>query len=357
LSRRTIALCRLVLTARMPQPVRKRAAVPAEEVVPLAFTNAFEFLLWHELLAACTTSRLIAKLAHTVATTACTDLSRGASALPVPCLNTGRTMRFPSFVYTGCLITDTKSASSSRLEYHLTSKAYPGCGCMRGQCGDNCACAQRNASAHSHGPQLFECNANCTCGPTCPLRVMQHGRTVPIAVFWEDGKDWGLKVLGPVPKGSFVASYTGELLSTAAARGRRQQYDRNSLNFLLSIRETIPKRGMVLKMYIDGTVYGNETRFINHSCNPTLELHLVRVDAMVPHVCFFARRAISVGEELTFDYAAVGRAGAIGTAAPQGAGTDSTNPTTEPALGGQRRRCLCGADCCRGYLPFDQDFD
>jgi histone-lysine N-methyltransferase SETMAR len=157
-----------------------------------------------------------------------------------------------------------------------------------------------------------------------------------------------------IPEGAFVACYTGELLSTAAARGRREQYDKSSLNFLLSVRETIPKRGMVLKMYVDATKHGNETRFINHSCDPSLELQLVRVDAMVPHVCFFARRAISCGEELTFDYAAAGMVATADVSPFQEGASDSSGSS---AAEGKRRRCLCGADCCRGYLPYDHAFD
>jgi SET domain-containing protein len=35
------------------------------------------------------------------------------------------------------------------------------------------------------------------------------------------------------------------------------------------------KEDVVLRIHIDATCYGNESRFINHSCDPNLDLHLV----------------------------------------------------------------------------------
>ena len=196
---------------------------------------------------------------------------------------------------------------------------------------------------------LFECNSLCACGPDCHRRVVQNGSDLRSAVFWEGKKGWGLKSLGDIGAGAFVASYCGELLSTTEARGRRSCYDQQGLNFLLVVRETIAMRGLVLKMMVDATSYGNETRFINHSCDPNLELHLVRVDAMIPHVCFFARRPIHAGEELTFDYAAAAPAPFTAASAATAAATASEMATELP--------CLCGASCCRKSLPCDRGFD
>lgn len=37
-----------------------------------------------------------------------------------------------------------------------------------------------------------------------------------------------------------------------------------------------PQPDVVLRMHIDATRYGNASRFVNHSCGPNLELHVVR---------------------------------------------------------------------------------
>ena len=49
---------------------------------------------------------------------------------------------------------------------------------------------------------------------------------------------------------------------------------------------------------IDGAVGGNETAFINHSCDPNAFIRVVSAEK----VAIFARRDIQPGEELTIDY-------------------------------------------------------
>ena len=70
---------------------------------------------------------------------------------------------------------------------------------------------------------------------------------------------------------------------------------------------------------IDANVSGDETAFINHSCEPNLFTRVVG-----GHVLFFALRDIGPGEELTIDY----------ELSPH---PDST-------------RCRCGAERCRGTI-------
>ncbi|HYE72389.1 MAG TPA: SET domain-containing protein-lysine N-methyltransferase, partial [Blastocatellia bacterium] len=48
---------------------------------------------------------------------------------------------------------------------------------------------------------------------------------------------------------------------------------------------------------IDGSVNGNGTQYINHSCDPNCYIKII-----YDHVLFFARRDIAKGEEITADY-------------------------------------------------------
>lgn len=128
----------------------------------------------------------------------------------------------------------------------------------------------------------------------------------------------------------------------------------------------------MLRTNIDATSCGNVSRFINHSCNPTLRLDTIRSEEhVVPELVFFTRRALGVGEELTFDYGGssldaaqddhddAGRVGSSQTKRAAGQlASDAESGEVAQGDGSEhaskkRKRCRCGAANCRGWLPFD----
>ena len=78
-------------------------------------------------------------------------------------------------------------------------------------------------------------------------------------------------------RGEFVCEYAGELLSSAEA-ARRQR--RAVPNYIFVVREH--SRSGTWRTIIDPTHTGNVGRFANHSCDPNLAVHLVRVASLVP---------------------------------------------------------------------------
>ena len=52
---------------------------------------------------------------------------------------------------------------------------------------------------------------------------------------------------------------------------------------------------------IDGYRYGNEGRFVNHSCEPNCEMQKWSVNGMY-RIALFALRDIEAHQELTYDY-------------------------------------------------------
>lgn len=76
---------------------------------------------------------------------------------------------------------------------------------------------------------------------------------------------------------------------------------------------------------------------------------VVRDGTVIPTVRFYAVRDVEVGEELTFDYGALGF-GEGTSSAGSGEGKTPGQP-----LGG--RLCLCGEAACRGFLPFNTTHD
>ena len=125
----------------------------------------------------------------------------------------------------------------------------------------------------------------------------------------------GLKFAG-LRAGSFVMEYVGEVVDDKEARRRLQQAadDGEAHVYMMEIRD-----GEV----IDARNYGNNARFINHSCDPNCHLQKWRVGDRT-RIGIFALRDIEENEELTYDYQMF---------------TSDAN-----------FRCLCGTKKCRGTL-------
>ena len=52
---------------------------------------------------------------------------------------------------------------------------------------------------------------------------------------------------------------------------------------------------------VDATVKGNESRFINHCCDPNCDARVVNINNE-NKIIFFANQDIKPGEEITYDY-------------------------------------------------------
>lgn len=121
-----------------------------------------------------------------------------------------------------------------------------------------------------------------------------------------------------IPRGTRIIEYTGarrtiESLTTDAANGAEPGV------YIIHLHE-----GMV----IDGSIEGNDARFINHSCDPNSEIYLFGDRLYV-----YAMRDIEPNEELTFDYVL------------------STPPGLAVTTGNAKDyTCRCGSPNCRGTM-------
>ncbi|KAI8587219.1 SET domain and mariner transposase fusion protein [Geranomyces variabilis] len=242
------------------------------------------------------------------------------------------------------------------------SPFYDGCDCVEACASATCGCAYAHGTAYTSDSLLiptrpdvpiYECNSRCSCDSSCANRVVQHGVRVRLQVFRSGPKGFGLRTLEKIQKGHFVAEYSGEIISATEASKRWQERRKLGLsNYILRLREHSIQNGRVYRTTIDPTHRGSVARFINHSCEPCLEMFTVRVDQFVPSAALFAKRDIEVGEELTFDYgggvaAADAEEESASDALVQEAG--SVHADDDAA----RIPCACGAASCRGYLPYD----
>jgi len=98
------------------------------------------------------------------------------------------------------------------------------------------------------------------------------------------GQGLGLFADESIKKGDFVIEYKGKKISTKVA-------DALGTKYLFEIDE---------KWTIDGSdkKYGNEARYINHSCKPNCEAEIDEYD----HILIYAIKDIKRGEELSYDY-------------------------------------------------------
>jgi len=169
-----------------------------------------------------------------------------------------------------------------------------------------------------------ECvNSSCAHGIRCKNRQFQRGEMRNVVVTKTQQCGWGLVAGEVIRKGEFIIEALGELIDKDEAESRlREAEARGEMNFYMI---NCDSSGLV----IDATRKGNESRFTNHSCDPSCELNKWRVGDSERYG-LYAKRDIAIGEEVTFDYR-------------------WKQVFWHQTL--QERPCYCGAANCNGVFP------
>ncbi|XP_062928721.1 histone-lysine N-methyltransferase SUV39H2-like [Mobula hypostoma] len=233
------------------------------------------------------------------------------------------------------------------LGINLNKEPLVGCecfNCLEGKCCPEEAGAQFAYNAESRlkiapGKPIFECNSCCACSPQCPNRVVQKGTLYDLCIFrTSDGRGWGIKTLQKIKKNSFVMEYVGEVITSEEAERRGRFYDSKGITYLFDL-------DYVEDEYtVDAARFGNISHFVNHSCDPNLQVYNVFIDSLdtrLPRIALFSTRTIKAGEELTFDYQM------------KGSGDVSITETSDvngPTKKQRRIECKCGSLSCRGFM-------
>jgi histone-lysine N-methyltransferase SUV39H len=188
---------------------------------------------------------------------------------------------------------------------------------------------------------IYECNAACSCGSDCPMRVIQHGPQFRMEIFrTHNGRGWGVRAAEFIPRDRFVCEYVGEIIGPEEAEVRGKRYDDEACSYLFDL--DLETKHQQRCFVIDAKPCGNVARYLNHSCDPTLEKYFFWVnhlDKRFPRVAFFSRRNIDPGTELTFDY----------QYNPKHK-RRATKNAKKAAGGGAVIMCRCGSRNCRGVL-------
>ena len=128
----------------------------------------------------------------------------------------------------------------------------------------------------------------------------------------------GVFALKRIRKGTRIIEYVGDRISHARANRRYDDHDENDNHtFLFAVDRNV---------VIDATVDGNDSRFINHCCDPNCESNIEKRRVFIDCI-----RTIEAGEELNYDYQ-IGR--------------ERDDPPNVDVV----YACRCGAKDCRGTM-------
>lgn len=142
---------------------------------------------------------------------------------------------------------------------------------------------------------------------------------------WHEVRQSGLHGQGvfarcPIPKGTYILEYEGVRITPEAADAQESSDPNDPFHtFFFSI-----SNGLI----IDGGQNGNDSRFINHCCEPNCEGH---ESDNGDKVFIVALRDIAAGEEILYDYALTI--------------DDKITKTLK-----EQYACWCGVDSCRGTM-------
>ncbi|PHJ15867.1 histone lysine methyltransferase set suv39 [Cystoisospora suis] len=121
--------------------------------------------------------------------------------------------------------------------------------------------------------------------------------------------------------------YVGEMICRATMEGRSRHNSRRGYhNYCMEIvQDEWDWEDNWKSPCIDSLFLGNASRFLNHSCEPNVDVRNIWRGPLLPIVGVFARRNIKAGEPLTYAYGS----------------------------GYEMMKCWCGAKTCKGYIGGD----
>ncbi|KAF9179144.1 histone H3-K9 methyltransferase KMT1 [Haplosporangium sp. Z 767] len=238
------------------------------------------------------------------------------------------------------------------------------CACAPGQCTvqNGCDCMKEAVAVNEFGivpfdregrveekasTLLWECSELCGCGADCISKVSQQGRRVKLKLKWFPQKGWGvvLDQIEAIPPRTFIVRYTGEIITSEEADERDVEYKKLGFTYLFDLDYNNDKKA---KYSIDAYMMGNESRFVNHSCDPNLSIYNLAGgetagDPDVMTLSFWSNRWIQYGDELTVDY--------NGHYLPSWLKTEQIErgPTQNEGQEGMTP-CYCGAANCRKWI-------
>jgi len=105
--------------------------------------------------------------------------------------------------------------------------------------------------------------------------------------------EWGVFATANMKESTLILEYVGEIIRQKVADHREKFYESKGRGcYMFRVDDDT---------VIDATCRGNITRFVNHCCEPNCIARIHTIEGK-KHILLFTKRAIAVGEELTYDY-------------------------------------------------------
>ncbi|MFH1641647.1 MAG: SET domain-containing protein-lysine N-methyltransferase [Nanoarchaeota archaeon] len=133
-----------------------------------------------------------------------------------------------------------------------------------------------------------------------PILIVKQSRIDNLGLFAET----------EIPAKTLIIEYTGEKITGKEADKREMENDKKGATYIFCLNENC---------YVDGAVDGNQSKYLNHSCDPNCDIVMKK-----GRIFFYSSRLIKIGEELTIDYS-----------------YDADS---------KKEKCDCGCDNCRGFI-------
>ncbi|KAG6597908.1 putative histone-lysine N-methyltransferase [Phytophthora cinnamomi] len=128
----------------------------------------------------------------------------------------------------------------------------------------------------------------------CSNRAIKRRELKSVRVEYIPGPGFGLIANEKINAGEFIIEYVGEVIDDSECERRLIQYrDNGEVNFYMMELEK--------NIVIDAKYRSNDSRFINHCCDPNSVTQKWNVDG-IQRIGIFARRNIAPNEEITIDY-------------------------------------------------------
>ncbi|CAA9990257.1 SET domain protein, putative [Plasmodium knowlesi strain H] len=171
---------------------------------------------------------------------------------------------------------------------------------------------------------LAACSGNCLCDPLKCTNKFPEGLHYPVKVVKTRDIGWDIVSASYIKANSLIMHYVGEITTRKEMISREHEYDKKGyFNYFIETAEVDETYTDDWKIpCIDALFISNVARFLNHSCEPNVNVITIWRGDKYPSVGIFASRDIKPDEPLKYHY----------------------------GINYKNIKCMCNSKKCKGYI-------